>query len=143
MTNDPLSDLCEIFFKWSILMRLSSWSNLKLRRWILCCWGCQDGTCKWISRYFLQRIIKKFSFFPMLWRHYLTCLEVEKLGIRWWLNRLTKLFLHFSEGLFRYLLFCPVSNNEWAHFNEKTMFQPLGITMLAIILENVSKKPTF
>ncbi len=39
---------------------------------------------------------------------------VEKLGIRWWLNRLTNVFLHFSAGFFIYLLFCPVLNNDRA-----------------------------
>ncbi len=58
---------------------------------------------------------------------------VEKLRIRWWLNRLTNVFLHFSVGFFMYLLWFPVLNNDWAHFNVNTKFQPLGITKLAKI----------
>ncbi len=59
------------FMKWRLLNRLSSWPSLEFRRRQMCCWGCQEGTCSWISRYFppISDILQVMETpFDMPWR---------------------------------------------------------------------------
>jgi hypothetical protein len=50
---------------------------LNFRSSILSCWGCQEGTCIWISKYFPLKMIQNFLFLMLLRfkRLYLTSLE--------------------------------------------------------------------
>jgi hypothetical protein len=65
------------FIKWRLLNRLSSWPSLDFRSWILSCWGCQEGTCTWISKYFAPKMVQNFPFLMLLRfrRLHLTSLE--------------------------------------------------------------------
>jgi hypothetical protein len=63
-----------LLMKCWLLMRLSSWTNLELKRWQMSCWGCLEGACKYILIHFPPKMRQKFLFllFPRIRRLYLT-----------------------------------------------------------------------
>ncbi len=122
---------------WALLMkcwllnRLSSRPSLDFGRWQVSCWGCPEGTCTWISRYFPPKMIQNFSFlmFLRLWRLYLTCLkELRNWGFVGGSIDSLNYSCYVSIEFFIFLQFCPVSNNDWAHFNQDAKFQQLNFS---------------
>jgi hypothetical protein len=128
--------------KCRILVRLSYRLGSDFWRWQMCCWGCHEGTSTWITRYFPPKMIQNFPFLTFLRfrRLHLTCSE----ELRNWgfvggsIDSLTCSCI-FQWNFWYFLKSCPVLNNNWPQFDLNTKFQPLEITMLAKILENVSK----
>ncbi len=108
----------EPFWFW-LLNKLTSWTNLEFRRRQMSCWGCPEGACKWIPRYFFPKMIHNFRFlmFPRFRRLYLTIL-VELRSYRFFCGSIVfKYFCIFQKDSLYISQFCPLLNNDWAHFS--------------------------